>query len=99
MKKSLHASSEKPTPLFSNSCWKPLNSRKVATKRIATSFADKQIPCFYEAVHVEGFHAALDRERELVDAAASLRKSGIKPSARPVGPNSLWYVRADRLVL
>jgi hypothetical protein len=38
------------------------------------------LPCFYEAIHVQGFHAAYEGTRELVEKAAELAKTG--PSSR-----------------
>ena len=35
-----------------------------------------RLPCFYEAIHVQGFHADYERTRELVEKAAELAKKG-----------------------
>jgi hypothetical protein len=55
-----------------------------------------RLPCLYEAIHVEGFHADYERTRELVEKAAELAKtdassrhSEIKVSKRGVEARSL----------
>jgi hypothetical protein len=55
-----------------------------------------RLPCFYEAIHVEGFHASYERIRgavakaaELAKASASSTHSEIKVSKRGVEPRSL----------
>jgi ribosomal protein L30 len=48
-----------------------------------------QLPCFWEAIHVAGFHHAFRAVRSVVDQAKGARRSPIKISARGAKPSSL----------